>query len=76
MSADDKLLTAGELAAKLDIDTETVRRMCKTGKWPHTKIGRLYRFTEAHYQAITAPPAVTSKPRTQRQNIERLLRSA
>lgn len=73
---DDKLLTAQELAAKLDVDPETVRRMCKTGKWPHTKIGRLYRFTEDHYQAITAPPAVEQKPRTQRKNIAHLLRSA
>jgi excisionase family DNA binding protein len=73
---DEKLLTAQELAAKLDVDPETVRRMCKTGKWPHTKIGRLYRFTEDHYQAITAPPVVEQKPRTQRKNIAHLLRSA
>lgn len=73
---DDKLLTTQEIAAKLDVDPETVRRMCKTGKWPHTKIGRLYRFTESHYQAITAPPAVEQKPRTQRKNIAHLLRSA
>ena len=74
--SDDKLLTAAELAAKLDIDAETVRRMCKAGKWPHTKIGRLYRFTEDHYQAIIAPPVTEQKPRTQRKNIAHLLRSA
>jgi len=73
---DDKLLTTQEMAAKLDVDPETVRRMCKAGKWPHTKIGRLYRFTESHYQEITAPPAAQQKPRNQRQNIEKLLRSA
>jgi len=73
---EDKLFTAAELAEKLDVATETVRRMCKTGKWPHTKIGRLYRFTEDHYKAITAPPVVEQKPRTQRKNIAHLLRSA
>ena len=73
---DDELLTAKELAAKLRVEPETVYRMCKAGKWPHTKIGRLYRFTEDDYKAITAPPAIEQKPRTQRSNIAQLLRSA
>lgn len=76
MDADEKLLTVAELAAKLDVEPETVRRMCRSHKWPHSKIGRLYRFTDEHYQAIIAPPAAPQRPRTQRKNIERLLRTA
>ncbi|CAH0232170.1 hypothetical protein SRABI26_02677 [Arthrobacter sp. Bi26] len=76
MDADETLMSAGDLAAKLDVSVETVHRMCRARKWPHSKIGRLYRFTDEHYQIITATPAAPLKPRTQRKNIERLLRSA
>lgn len=68
--------TAEDLAARFDVSVETVYRKCRTGKWPHFKIGRLYRFTPEQYKTITEPPAVTKLPRNQRQNIERLLRSA
>lgn len=74
--ADGEMMTAEEVAAKLKVSVETVHRMCRTHKWPHSKIGRLYRFTPEHYQAITATPAAPQQPRTQRKNIERLLRSA
>lgn len=71
---DEPLLTAGALATRLAVSIETVYRQCKTGKWPHSRIGRLYRFTEEHYQAIIATPkALQPKPRTQRENITRLL---
>lgn len=73
---DAETLTAAEVADKLKVSVETVYRMCKSGKWKATKIGRLYRFTPEQYQAITAPPAAPQKPRNQRQNIDRLLRSA
>ncbi|WP_181034076.1 helix-turn-helix domain-containing protein [Arthrobacter sp. GMC3] len=69
-------MTTTELAAKLNVSLDTVYRMCKSGKWPAAKLGRIYRFTEENYQAIIAPPAAPQKPRTQRKNIERLLRSA
>jgi excisionase family DNA binding protein len=72
----DKLLTAAELADRLNISVATVYKMCKGGKWPHSKIGRLYRFTEEHYQSIIETPVVPlRRPRTQRENIARLLRS-
>jgi excisionase family DNA binding protein len=73
---DDETLTAAEVAAKLKVNVETVYKMCKSGKWPATKIGRIYRFTPEQYEAITTPPVTPQKPRTQRKNIERLLRSA
>jgi len=69
-------MTADEVAAKLKVNVATVYRMCKSGKWSAMKVGRLYRFTPEQYEAITAPPAPAQKPRTQRKNIERLLRSA
>ena len=70
-----RVLTAVDLAARLNVSVETVYRMCRARKWPHSRIGRLYRFTEEHYQAIIAvpdPPLVP--PRSQRENIARLLR--
>ncbi|MBD1540997.1 excisionase family DNA-binding protein [Arthrobacter sp. IA7] len=70
-----KMLTAAEMAARLNVSTDTVRRMCHAGKWPHSKIGRLFRFTEGHYQAIIAtpqPPEPWTKER--RDNIARMLR--
>jgi excisionase family DNA binding protein len=73
---DDETLTAAEVATKLKVNVETVYKMCKIGKWQATKIGRIYRFTPEQYEAITTPPATPQKPRTQRKNIERLLRSA
>jgi excisionase family DNA binding protein len=73
---DSETMTAAEVADKLKVSVETVYRMCKTGKWAATRIGRLYRFTPEQYQEIIAPPAAPQRPRTQRKNIERLLRSA
>lgn len=72
----DETLTAAEVAAKLKVSVETVYRKCKTGEWAATKIGRLYRFTPEQYQAITEPPRIAQEPRTQRQKIAQLLRSA
>lgn len=68
------LMTAAEIARRLKVSVATVYKMCRTGQWQHTKIGRSYRFTEEHYQAIIAPPVrPDSKPRTQRENIKRML---
>jgi excisionase family DNA binding protein len=76
MNHDNPLMTTAELAAKLSVSTDTVRRMCNAGRWPHTRIGRLYRFTEEHYQAIIEPP-VAPEPwsKAQRDNVARLLRA-
>ncbi|MFF1828973.1 helix-turn-helix domain-containing protein [Paenarthrobacter sp. NPDC058040] len=63
------MLTAAEIAARLKVSTETVRRMCHAGKWPHSKIGRLFRFTEEHYQSIIATPG-PRPPYTQEQRVE------
>ncbi len=71
------MLTSADLAARLNVSTEMVYRMCRTHQWPHSKIGRLYRFTEGHYQAIIATPTLPQpKPRTQRENIASLLKIA
>lgn len=72
----DETMTAADVAAKLKVNVETVYKMCKTGKWQATKIGRIYRFTPEQYRAITEPPVVAQKPRTQRKNIAQLMRSA
>lgn len=60
------LMTSAQMADRFQVSTETVHRMCRIGKWPHVKVGRLYRFTEANYQAIIAPAAPPAQnPRTQ-----------
>lgn len=51
-----RMLTTAELADRLSVSAATVRAMCNSGKWPHARIGRLYRFSEEHYQAIIATP--------------------
>jgi excisionase family DNA binding protein len=73
---DEKLMTAADLAARLNLTTATVYQKCKTGQWPHTKIGRLYRFTEEHYQSIIAPPAPPPQrpwTRTRREQFKKML---
>lgn len=70
------LMTSAQVAASLKVSKETVHRMCRIGKWPHVKVGRLYRFTEANYQAIIAPvaPPADQNSRAQRQRINRMLK--
>lgn len=72
---DAPMLTAEDLAARLNVSRATVYQMCKSGKWPHSKIGRLYRFSEEHYQTIIATPAAPEPwTRERRDNIARMLR--
>ena len=68
------LMTSAQVAASLKVSTETVHRMCRSRKWPHVKVGRLYRFTAANYEAIIAPVAPpVQNSRRQRQRVNRLL---
>lgn len=46
------LYTVAEIAALLKLHPATVQRKARAGKYPHTKLGGQYRFTEADYQAI------------------------
>jgi hypothetical protein len=47
---------------RLGVSVEMVYRMCRTGTWPHAKVGRLYSFTEGHYQATVATPHEQQDP--------------
>jgi len=38
-------LTDHELAAEFGISWQQVQQRCRTGQWPHLKVGRKYRFT-------------------------------
>lgn len=71
----DARLTTEDVASRLNVTPETVRRMCRTNKWQAVKVGRLYRFTEEQYQAIISPPIAPQETRSQRKNVSRLLRS-
>ena len=69
-----QVMTPADLADALQVSIETVYRMCRARKWPHSKVGRLYRFTQEHYEAITAVPEPRqAPPRNQRENIDRML---
>ncbi|QCB97097.1 DNA-binding protein [Arthrobacter sp. PAMC25564] len=59
---DTPLMTAADLAKRLNLTTATVYEKCKTGQWPHIKLGRSYRFTEEHYRAIIEPPVPFKRP--------------
>ena len=72
----EPLITITQMATRLTVSPEMVRAMCRTQKWPHVKVGRLYRFTEEQYQQIITPsPASPPPARTQRQRIGRMLES-
>ncbi|NOJ59773.1 helix-turn-helix domain-containing protein [Arthrobacter sp. 260] len=80
MTSPSANLTAADIAERLNVDVETVRRMCRTGIWSATRIGRLYRFTEDQYLSIIDPkqaPGPTQQRRRtqQRENIDRLFRN-
>lgn len=46
--------TADDLADRYGHSREYVLRAAREGKWPHLRVGRQVRFTEAHVAAIDA----------------------
>lgn len=52
------LLRAEHIAEHLGIGREEVIRKCRTQQWPHVRVGKHYRFTEAQREQITALLAV------------------
>lgn len=57
--SDQALIGTAALAARLGCTTETVRRNCREGLWPHSKLDprpgmekSRYRFTPQQVQAI------------------------
>lgn len=48
----DPLLTDTLIAERLGMSLDELRRRCRQGEFAYVKLGRKYRFTEAHYQAI------------------------
>lgn len=55
-----RLLTPGDVGARLGLDAQTILRMRREYGWPSVKLGRRVRFTEEHVAAIIA--SHTSKP--------------
>ena len=47
MSEPTTFLTDADVAARFGISKQQVQDNCRDGRWPHIKIGRRYRFTEA-----------------------------
>lgn len=52
-----ELLTATQLAERLQINPDTVRLLTRTGRIPHHKIGGAIRYDLAEVLAATAAPA-------------------
>lgn len=52
MSESTTIYTAEELAVLLKQHVKTVQRKAKEGVYPHTRLGKEYRFTQADYEAI------------------------
>ncbi len=45
-------LTPEDLADCFHVDREQIVRRCRSGEFPHLRIGRAYRFSEADIEAI------------------------
>gem|GEM_PF-7028000 len=70
-------MTVSEVATGLRMDEHYVYRCINSGKLPATKHGNRYRIRVSDYQAfITPTPKVVERPKTQRNNIRRLMKSA
>lgn len=54
-------ITEADLADTLEVSVETVTEWRRRYGWPHVKIGRQVRFTEADVRAIAAQHHVGSK---------------
>jgi hypothetical protein len=51
----DELLTAEDLAERLHISVDLVRRRTKADKWPHVRFGgKTIRYRNEHVDAIVA----------------------
>lgn len=73
---DDSLLTVAEAATWLKVDKHLVYRAIRSGKLPAAKIGSLYRIHAADLREYAKPATPQRKPRTQRDRIASLIRSA
>lgn len=67
------LLSDKDLAERFDITVEKVRDLCRNG-WPHMRIGRVYRFSQAHLAAIEALCEVKPAPQSAAQTWDRVSR--
>lgn len=67
------LLSDKDLAERFDITVEKVRDLCRHG-WPHMRIGRVYRFSQAHLAAIEALCEVKPAPQSAAQTWDRVSR--
>lgn len=54
-----------QVAAELGVSAEWVRRQCRAGRFPHHRIARRLRFTDADLAAILAIMAVPVTPQTE-----------
>ncbi|MGE5579226.1 MAG: helix-turn-helix domain-containing protein [Bacillota bacterium] len=48
---DDTILTAAEVASYLKLDRKTVYQLCKEGRLPYRRVGRLVRFSKLAVEA-------------------------
>lgn len=68
-------LTDADVAQRFNKSREFVQRQCKAG-WPHMRVGKSYRFTEAHIRAIEALCEAAPAPATPAKAFDRVGRSA
>lgn len=57
-----RTLGVDQVAAELGVSEEWVRRQCRAGRFPHHRIARRLRFTDADLAAILAVMAVPQRP--------------
>lgn len=75
---DELVLTAEEVAARLRVSTETVRRQVRAGEWPALRINRALRFGPDEVRQIeqamkSPPPRRPRRSRTKNNDVARAL---
>lgn len=59
----EKLYTIAEVAESFQMPKSTLTELCKREGWPHHRLGKAIRFTEAQVEEILARHLVAPKPK-------------
>lgn len=73
---DQELLTTADVAHRLRVNSETVRRLIRTGRLGAIRVGRNFRIPQDEYERYATPERFGETPRNQRQRVRELLKRA
>ena len=64
----EQIYTVDDLAEMFKVSASTIRDLCSRREWPHMRVGRAVRFTEAMVQEIVEIQSVRVSIETRRVN--------